>query len=353
MSIGEFILLFSLIGLFHSLSNVSRRSCFLAVSHFLPRCFWKVSTPRDWESRFIFVSAFWRLPNSDRPYHDWMASFFHVFTGELYFYTCPVFVENIIIGRPQVHLRYNYATPWDIPCIRPLRQAYHNQTTIDPEPGLHRPPEVFAIWNGKICLVREVSLEHPRAVVFWIDAGSLREPQFANIQFPSEARMHEVLPDNTTQGKMIFTFFRVRHYLRVFPIQLYDGEHVGAIGGFFGGDFTAIEHFYDGFWSLHDHLMSRGAFVGVDQAIFTTFLVYANETWVQANWETGWCDPWFATWSFWSDPGICFSGRPVLHSSREFVDPGSGDGSKDVVCRPAAPAVLSGVCRRETRGLAR
>jgi hypothetical protein len=70
--------------------------------------------------------------------------------------------------------------------------------------------------------------------------------------------------------------------------------------------------------------MAAGWFVGVDQQLFTTYVVYANETWIQPNWLAS-TDPWFATWSFWTDPRIAFTTRPGLISSREMiiVDPDS------------------------------
>jgi hypothetical protein len=249
-----------------------------------------------------------------------METFFHVFYGELYFYTDNFSLKNMKIDRPNIHIRYSYPTVWDIPGMGQLRDVYRRQEKIDTQPGLHRPAELYAVWNGKVPLIREVSTEHPCSVVFWIDAGSLRDAIFSNIHFPDERRMEEVLPGNTSHGKMIFTFFREVHNRRLFPLKIYDGDAVGAIGGFFGGDFAALSEFERRFWEIHNTLLSQGVFVGAEQELFTTYLVYANETWVQPNWETHVCDSWFATWSFWSNPDICFQGRPRLRSSRDFVD---------------------------------
>jgi hypothetical protein len=269
---------------------------------------------------FIFVSGFWTIRETDRPYSSWMATFFNVFWGELYFYTDNISINDIQIDRPNIHVRYSYPTVWDIPRMGKLRNIYRSQQKIDNQPGLNRPAELYAVWNGKVPLICEVSREHPRSVVFWIDAGSLRHETLAKIKFPDERRMAEVLPGNTSHGKMIFAFFNFVRLKREFPLRLYDGESVGAIGGFFGGDFAALMEFEKQFWSIHDALLARGVFVGVDQELFTTYLVYANETFVQPNYETSLCNPWFATWSFWSKPEMCFEGRPKLHSSREFVE---------------------------------
>jgi hypothetical protein len=248
-----------------------------------------------------------------------MATLFNIFRGELYFYTDNISIKNIKVDRPNIHVRYSYPTVWDIPRMGKLRNIYRSQQKIDNQRRLNRPAELYAVWNGKVPLICEVSREHPRSVVFWIDAGSLREQKFATINFPDEARMAEVLPGNTSNGKMIFTFFRIVHLKREFPLRLYGGDSVGAIGGFFGGDFAALMEFETKFWSIHDTLLARGVFVGAEQELFTTYLVYANETFVQPNYETTFCNPWFVTWSFWSKPGMCFDGRPKLRSSREFV----------------------------------
>jgi hypothetical protein len=275
-------------------------------------------TPSEPDVGFLFVSGFWTVRQAIRPYSSYLMTFFRVFYGELYFYSDNISIKHITITRPNIHVRYCYPTVWDIPRIGKLKNAYRQQEKIDNQPGLSRPAELYAIWNGKVSLLHEVSLEHPGCCVFWIDAGSIRDFIFENIRFPNQERLVEVFPDKTTRGKMVFTFFRDIHMQRVFPLRLYS-ESVGAIGGFFGGDFAALEEFYREFWRIHDTLLAQGVFVGADQEIFTTYLVYANETWVQANFETCCCDPWFATWSFWSSPAICFSGRPRLRSSREFV----------------------------------
>jgi hypothetical protein len=269
---------------------------------------------------FIFVSGFWAIRSRKRRYSEWLQAFFHVFYGELYFYTDNVSIKHINIKRLNIHIRYSYPTVWDIPRMGKLRDIYRAQEKLDTQPNLKRPAEFYAVWNGKVSLIREVSRTHPQSVVFWIDAGSLRHKEFARVHFPSESRMAEVLPGHTSQGKMIFAFFRTRQLKREFPLKIYDGDSVGAIGTFFGGDYAALAEFETKFWGIHDALLARGVFVGAEQELFTTYLVYAKETWVQPNWETTGCNSWFASWGFWSNPEMCFNGRPKLHSSREFVE---------------------------------
>jgi hypothetical protein len=272
---------------------------------------------------FIFVSAFWPVSTWDKGYSMHVPRFFRVFRGELYFYSTRAYMARYNITAPNIHVRYTYATPWEIPCIARYRDEYRRQQLLDDQPGIHRTAELYAIWNSKVCLVCDVSCEHPNSVVFWIDAGSLREQRYENIAFPNKARMREVLPDGTTQGKMIFTFFQGKRIPRLFPLRKYGNDWVGAIGGFFGGDFPALTDFYNQFWFIHDTLLAGWAFIGAEQELFTTYMVYANETWIQPNWHASSGDPWFATWSFWTDPGISFPNRPRLISSREviIVDP--------------------------------
>jgi hypothetical protein len=202
--------------------------------------------------------------------------------------------------------------------MAPYRAEYMRQELLDDQAAYKRPAKLYAIWNAKVCLLREVSCEHPKSVIFWIDAGSLRDSKFEGIAFPDPARMLEVLPDATTQGKMIFAFHKKIHIPRLFPLRKYAARWVGAIGGFFGGDFTALAEFYDRFWSIHDTLLAGGAFIGSDQELYTTYVVYAKETWIQPNWRA-FTDTWFSTWSFWTDWRLSFRARPGLISSRELI----------------------------------
>jgi hypothetical protein len=117
---------------------------------------------------------------------------------------------------------------------------------------------------------------------------------------------------------MIFAFYREIRIPRLFPVRRYGGAWVGAIGTFFGGDFAAITEFYDRFWYYHDAFLAKDEFVGAEQELYTTYVVYADETWIQPNWQAR-TDPWFATWSFWTDPQLAFLNRPRLISSHEMI----------------------------------
>jgi hypothetical protein len=147
---------------------------------------------------FIFVSAFWPVPTWDKGYAHHVPRFFRVFRGELFFYSNREYMSQYNITAPNIHVRCAYATPWEIPCIAKYGNQYRRQQLLDDQPNNHRTAELYAIWNSKICLVRGLSCEYPKSVVFWIDAGSLREFHYENIAFPDRARMREVLPDGTT-----------------------------------------------------------------------------------------------------------------------------------------------------------
>jgi hypothetical protein len=56
------------------------------------------------------------------------------------------------------------------------------------------------MWNGKLCLVSEISLKNPLAIVFWIDAGLCRERKYDRIQFSNSERMKSILLP-TTKGQ--------------------------------------------------------------------------------------------------------------------------------------------------------
>jgi hypothetical protein len=127
-----------------------------------------------------------------------------------------------------------------------------NTTKHTPFQG-HCLPDLAALWNGKICLVKEVSDEYHDSVVFWIESGSLHEPMYGQEPFAEQNRMDELLPKGTTNGKMVLSLFRelrLDKSKRKEALQRYDyfWKHLHLVmGGFFGGHRIAIFDFYDFF----------------------------------------------------------------------------------------------------------
>jgi hypothetical protein len=235
--------------------------------------------------RFVFVTADFDGPSkhSSSDYEMWIPHLLQIFVGELYFYTTSrwrdIFTNRTRVGS-NIRFRLNYSDPFEIPCMRSLRSAYEKQWSLDRERKLHKGPHVYGIWNGKLCLVAEVSLLEPNAVVFWIDAGSCREKIYWNTVFPNADRLRSVITPEV-RGAMIFTTprpFTVAPlaYLKINRIDL-------AIGGFFGGDQAALREYWTFFWAIHDYFLERGAFVGKEQNLMSTYLSYTDRAWIQPN----------------------------------------------------------------------
>jgi hypothetical protein len=279
--------------------------------------------PFPFHTHHIFVTAYWQGPSkhTQTEYTFWIRRFLSIFVGQLYFYTTPLtweFLINETLLGSNIHQRFNYTDAYQIPCMSPLRSVYAAQWRIDPEKRIHQ-PRLYAVWNGKLCLLSEISLINPAATVFWIDAGSCREKQYQRIKFPNPGRIISIVKPET-KGSMIFTMWRYRRFRRPGFMRFF--REVYVIGGFFGGDQAALRKYSLGFWAIHDYFLKENYFIGKDQHIMSTYLVYADEAWVQPNYQAR-CNSWFSTFSFYTNTTICFAVIPQLLPHTTYFDSGS------------------------------
>jgi hypothetical protein len=153
-----------------------------------------------------------------------------------------------------------------------------------------------------------VALVNPTATVFWIDAGSCRESKYRTIPFPNATRLSAVISPERN-GAMIFAMYR--HWIFHRPPFLRCVRSDYVIGGIFGGNFIALREYSESFWALHDYFLQRGEFVGKEQQLMSTYVLYADKAWIQPNYH-GHCYPWFATFSFYGNTKMCFKSPPRL-----------------------------------------
>jgi hypothetical protein len=85
---------------------------------------------------------------------------------------------------------------------------------------------------------------NPLDTIFWIDAGSCRESQYDNIQFPTPARILSAVPPSTN-GAMIFAAQYLFQLHRPAFVRIFREDF--AIGTFFGGDHRALREYSVGF----------------------------------------------------------------------------------------------------------
>jgi hypothetical protein len=270
-------------------------------------------------SGYVFVSCFYRKrsKHSVDNYKVWVSDFLNIFEGCLFFYTNSAELQEFpaLTSKPNIYPRVGYPDPFDIPCVRNLSSKYQEQSQLDPDGGAHH-PDLFAIWNSKNCLLKEVSDEFPTAVAFWIDSGSMREKIYHGLHFPNRERLNQLFA-RSTGGRMIYAFWRPGMLERRYPVRMYRNVH--AIGGFFGGDHRAIQTFYRRFWRVHNYFMERGDYIGDDQHIINTILVYSEPSWIQPNYLAWKCDTWFASFSFYSNTKLCFRQPAVFSDSATYV----------------------------------
>jgi hypothetical protein len=136
--------------------------------------------------------------------------------------------------------------------------------------------------------------------------------------------MDQLFPKGTTDNKMILSFFRplvLDKLQREEAMKRYDTyfkSYSMVMGSFFGGDRIAILDYYDFFWTTHEKWKENNEFVGIDQGFLTAYFASGRETWIQPNYLTFRCNPWWATWSFYGTTSLCFHDVPTLRNSSTY-----------------------------------
>ena len=258
------------------------------------------------QNTFLFVTTYFHITSpkhSTNEYTQWIKQFCKVFFGELYVYTHSDTAQLFTtFNRSNIHIRTKYSTPWDISCMRNKKEIYDKQFKIDPEKWLHINTSLYAVWNSKICYLKEISDEFPMSYVFWIDSGSLRDKIFYNIKFPNYTRLYNLLLKS--ENKKMIQGYVDKNYIE---------------GGFFGGNYIAIHDYYNLFWTAHDFLLNKGHFIGKDQNIYN-YLFRSNKPLllIPLNKSNRKCNQWFAFYSFLTDPNMCFISKyqNLIESSR-------------------------------------
>ena len=92
-----------------------------------------------------------------------------------------------------------------------------------------------------------------------------------------------------------------------------------AIAGFFAGDYAAVHKFYDAFWKIHNYFGEKKEYIGQEQHVFSTYLLYVGNSWVQPNYRGTKCNVWFTTFSYYGDYNMCFRKREPLRRVNDMV----------------------------------
>jgi hypothetical protein len=171
-------------------------------------------------SPILIVSAYFPVSNSkhaESDYLKWMSKFLSKIESPIYFYTPPSFASSILAlrGNLPITLNTSFTSAFEVPPIRPWKDAYQQQAAIDPENiqrryalrGRKHGPELYAIWLSKPYLLLEGIKNSERMnatykYTFWVDAGSFRSPHDYQA-WPSLDRVESIWNDTSLDNRLI------------------------------------------------------------------------------------------------------------------------------------------------------
>ena len=236
-------------------------------------------TDIDPSNPITIITSFWLVPgskHSKEEYQAWMQSFLSRVTANVVIFTSRVSWETMgnLKTKGNVAFVFDYEVPFDIPCMQPLEHEYRaHQWFKDPD-RQHHGPELYAIWNGKGCLVNRVIRENAfkSKYFFWVDIGSFRNAGWnTTTEWPALERVEHLFASHPDTP--VFAMVR-QPWEKMKDWKIENGPHQPFLiqGGFFGGTIPAIHRFVDSFWTYHDMFMSAGHFIGKDENVMDALL---------------------------------------------------------------------------------
>lgn len=250
------------------------------------------------EPKILLVSAFFPLKQSKHPqkdYADWLSRFIGSITTPIYFYTTPSFAAAILAQRGPHPIRVNtsFTSPFDIPPLQGLADAYTHLHSLDREAFRHS-PELYAVWNAKPWLLdralqQSIQEGDEYDFAFWNDAGSFRSEHHYS-EWPDPKRVEDVWQAGLSRVKAAGDVKARKSDLLFFPVRgtfsrsrRYWREDDGPIdaeiseGSFFGGPPATVSWWSEVFYAHHDHYLHKGHFVGKDQTLINSlFLLFPS-----------------------------------------------------------------------------
>ncbi|KAE9398877.1 hypothetical protein BT96DRAFT_920488 [Gymnopus androsaceus JB14] len=207
----------------------------------------------------------------------------------IYFYTPPELAELVaeVRGNLPITINTTFSTPFDIPPLIDLKEAYERMHTMDRERSRHS-PELYAMWNGKPYYLDEAlrnanSQSNQYSYAFWIDAGSFRsEHVYRN--WPDSGRVEEIWDEGSRvsgvakEDLLFFPMWNPPHAsMSNWEDSLGPVDTEFSEGSFFGGSPQTIRWWREIFFLYHDHYLSEGVFVGKDQTLINAlFLIFPS-----------------------------------------------------------------------------
>ena len=148
--------------------------------------------------------------------------------------------------------------------VRDYVNSYQlHQLNIDPEKDIHT-PTLYAIWNAKSYVMKRVSSnEHniyQSKFFLYTDIGAFRPAVYPN--WPDKDHLLKI--EAKLQDRILFG--------QIYP-SIRDPFHDYIEGTFFAGSPKALEHFYHGFYDIHDEFLATGKFVGKDKTLMNVYVI--------------------------------------------------------------------------------
>lgn len=257
-----------------------------------------INFTHSYDNDIVLVSSYYPLTHSKHShstYNFWIKSFLNIINCKIIIYTTLSFYnaffkkELFNISKKRYHFfNFNFTFPdiFDVPCLKNLSKAYQKIHDIDREKKIHN-PYLYAIWNGKICFLREATLIYPNhSFFFWVDSGCVRDfiyqslfDNYGNIcsnskyslnqncdylHFPTASFSKDIFRFYNNPPLEVCLFFISNHIFSV-----YSNRTINDISeGIFFGSKIGIYKFYKAFWKTHNEWLKNNIFCGKDQEIY-------------------------------------------------------------------------------------
>lgn len=220
--------------------------------------------------QYLFVTSYFHIDNYGKhtlqDYKMWINNFFSLINNSLVIFTDNNISSLSFVPSFVKAYKYEYKSIWDVPCIKKYKKYYIKQHDIDRE-KYHHNPDIYAIWNCKICFLNIAANEINSKLYIWIDIGTFRDPTpFHSI--PSLKAMDIFYKFNSMFFFIVYNqTFQLKNKTELVVRDWIEGTS-------FGGTKKSIHQYNKEFWKVHDYYMNNNQFIGKDQTLFNTLALY-------------------------------------------------------------------------------
>lgn len=169
--------------------------------------------------------------------------------------------------------------------------------------------DIFAaIWNLKVCLLKEVLDNSDYNIIHWLDIGIFKNDDYIGHSLHDTSRIDRVY--QRIGDKIFFgSLYPIRNF-EIQPIWHYTiKRHEFFTGGYFCGSRNAIINFHNEFFKIHDFFVKRLQYVCREEYLYSTYCIYNPKNCSFIHMYGNKCYAWT------SAVGFIFASNPCNHSS--------------------------------------